>query len=94
MRNNFIIHIVLEDLGGLQMTRNKQTNTIISRLQSILSRIGRLGLSTANKFEPFLDELCRVTEFIKDTLSSETLAAISSRANKLTQSSYKYRHKT
>ncbi len=36
-------------------------------------------------------KLCRVTEFIKDTLSSETLAAISNRANKLiiTQSSYR-----
>lgn len=31
-------------------------------------------------------KLCRVTEFMKDTLSSETLAAISNRANKLTQS--------
>ena len=31
-------------------------------------------------------KLRRVTEFMKDTLSSETLAAISNRANKLTQS--------
>ena len=27
VRNNFIIHIVLEDLGGLDITRNKQKLT-------------------------------------------------------------------